>query len=674
VENRGQRPGLVNEEAWLEDVTHEILERQNRFNHALGEIIAEYGSLSEFANAHEYYGIHYDAIRKGWIYREWAPNAYQLFLAGDFNNWNRESHPLKRNYRNDWEIFLPQQDYKNQFVHQSKVKVIIHGENGAHDRIPSYIRRVSQDPESFDFAGQIWFPKKQFEWKDQQFDPSKNHQMPIIYECHVGMSQEKESVGTFREFADHILPYISQLGYNAIQMMAVMEHPYYGSFGYHVSNFFAPSSRFGTPEDLKYLINKSHQLGISVILDIIHSHAVKNLHEGLNEFDGSEDQYFHVGERGYHEGWDSKLFNYGKKEVLQFLLSNIKYWLSEFHFDGFRFDGVTSILYSHHGHVTFDHVDKYFKDGVDDDAVLFLQLANALIHEVNPNAISIAEEVSGMPGLCRPQQIGGIGFDFRLAMGIPDFWIETLKNYPDEQWDMYDMWHSISNRPKHEKTIAYAESHDQALVGDKTIAFWLMDKEMYFSMQKGQESLVVDRGIALHKMIRLISISLGGEGYLNFMGNEFGHPEWVDFPREGNQWSYQFARRQWSLAKNKDLKYHYLLDWDMAMLQIIKDNEVLQYNTTHQLFLHPDDKVLIFQRGDLIFAFNFHVSMSYEGLEFVTPTLGNYHHLINTDETKFGGFNRIDSRVSYPISENGSLKIYLPTRTALVLKRRNKIS
>jgi 1,4-alpha-glucan branching enzyme len=671
VKNIDQLPQLVKEESWLTSVTHEITQRKDRYEMVRNEIVLEYGSLSEFANAHQYYGIHFDPIRKGWIYREWAPKAHQLFLIGDFNSWNKVSHPLKRNHRNDWEIFLPKKDYEAYFLHESQIKVVVHGENGVFDRIPAYINRVCQNPETYDYSGQIWMPSSAFNWTDQNFKNDFDSKAPIIYECHVGMAQETESVGTYREFADKNLPYIAHLGYNSIQMMAVMEHPYYGSFGYHVSNFFAASSRFGTPEDLKYLINKAHQLGISVILDIIHSHAVKNIHEGLNEFDGSEDQYFHAGQRGYHEGWDSKLFDYGKKEVLQFLLSNIRYWLEEYHFDGFRFDGVTSILYNHHGHINFDQVEKYFNEGVDHDAVLYLQLANDLIHELRPHAISIAEEVSGMPGLCRSQSIGGIGFDYRLAMGIPDYWIRTLQHLTDEQWNLFEMWHALSNRPKLEKTIAYAESHDQALVGDKTIAFWLMDKEMYFSMHKAQESLVVDRGIALHKMIRLISMALGGEGYLNFMGNEFGHPEWVDFPREGNQWSYQYARRQWSLAQNKELKYHYFLDWDMEMIAIIKKYEILNQTNAQQFYLQSDDKVLIFGRGDLVFAFNFHSTCSYEGLRFKVEQSGKYKHLLNSDEKRFGGFERIDQSVDYFTTEHLELSIYLPTRTVLVLKKFN---
>ncbi len=659
---------LVKDSPWLKDHTVDIFERYERLRSVLKSIEYDYGNLKEFARAHEYFGIHFDSFRNGWVYREWAPQAYNLFLMGDFNHWNRYSHPLKRDHRGDWEIFLPYHDYKDSFLHGSKVKVHVEGKNGALDRIPAYIRRVVQDMETHDFTGQLWFPEETFSWTDQGFDATANLEQPLIYECHIGMAQEKLGVGTYLEFAENILPRIKAAGYNTIQMMAIMEHPYYGSFGYHVSNFFCPTSRFGTPEELKYLVNKAHEMGISVIMDLVHSHAVKNAFEGLNELDGSDDQYFHPGDRGYHEGWDSKLFNYGKREVQHFLLSNVRYWLEEFHFDGYRWDGVTSILYLHHGNITFDNLEKYFKDGVDWDAVIYLQLANQLIHDFSQNAMSIAEEVSGMPGLCRSVKDGGIGFDFRLAMGIPDFWIKTLKHKPDEHWDMFEMWHELTNRPQFERTIAYAESHDQALVGDKSIAFWLMDKEMYSSMSKLQSSLVVDRGVALHKMIRMITISLGGEGYLNFIGNEFGHPEWVDFPRLGNEWSYQYARRQWSLVDTDHLRYHDLFEWDKAMIKLVKEYNVLASGQANQLHLDAEKKIIAFERAGLVFIFSWNISESIFGLEFKVPVKGKYKIILNSDDKKFGGFGRIEGDPVYSSDKEGKIQIYLPNRTCLIFK------
>ncbi|MCB0854608.1 MAG: 1,4-alpha-glucan-branching enzyme, partial [Bacteroidetes bacterium] len=519
---------LIADDPWLEPYETDIENRLEIFKQALADIEKAAGSLENFASASQTLGINWDEEKQGWWYREWAPSAHALSLIGDFNQWDRQANPLSKNESGIWEVFVE----GDKLSHGDLVKVHIVADNGANDRIPAYITRAVQDEKTHDFSGQVWHPSEPFKWEDQDFSPQSIN-APLIYECHTGMAQQKEGVGTYREFAENVLPRIDHLGYNCIQLMAVQEHPYYGSFGYHVSNFFAPTSRFGTPEDLKYLVNEAHKRGVAVIMDVVHSHAVKNFAEGLNEFDGSDDHYFHPGGRGYHTGWDSKLFNYGKWEVKQFLLSNIKWWLEEFHFDGFRFDGVTSMLYFHHGdHVSFDHYDKYFKDGVEWDAITYLQLANELAHRVKPGAITIAEDMSGMPSLARPIEEGGLGFDYRLMMGVPDHWIKLLKDQRDEDWQMGELVGTLTNRRRNEAHVAYCESHDQALVGDKTIAFRLMDAQMYVDMEIGRPNPVIDRGIALHKMIRLITFAMAGEAWLNFMGNEFGHPDWVDFPRE----------------------------------------------------------------------------------------------------------------------------------------------
>ncbi|MCE7053585.1 alpha amylase C-terminal domain-containing protein [Algoriphagus sp. AGSA1] len=669
-----QKIRIVREEHWLAPYEAQIQHRFDRFQEALREINDFSGSILEYASSHAYYGIHFEAWRKGWVYREWAPAADQLYFFGDFNDWNRSSHPMKRTSRGDWEIFLPFDQYKDMFIHGSKVKVHVLAANGSLDRIPAYIRRVVQDEVTYDMAGQLWF-SGDFQWTDQSFSLENSIEQPLIYECHVGMAQEKEGVGTYTEFEEHTLPRIKAAGYNTIQLMAVMEHPYYGSFGYHVSNFFAPTSRFGTPEELKSLINQAHEMGIAVVMDIVHSHAIKNVNEGLNEFDGSDHQYFHPGERGYHEAWDSKVFDYAKREVQQFLLSNIRYWLEEFHFDGFRFDGVTSIMYHHHGlFMDFDSVDLYFDQNVDEDAIIYLQLANHLIHTFRPLSISIAEDMSGMPGLARPIADGGLGFDFRMAMGVPDFWIKTLKHKQDEEWDMFELWHQLTNRPMAERSIAYAESHDQALVGDQTLAFRLMDKEMYFSMSLLQQNLVVDRGIALHKLIRAITLTLGGEGYLNFIGNEFGHPDWIDFPREGNNWSYQYARRQWSLVDDPLLRYGQLGNWDKSIIKLATDYKLLASPAAVQLHLDADKKILAYERGGLIFVFSFHPTESFFGFPVHVNRPGDYKIILNSDEMMFSGFERLDSKLLYPTDENVCLNLYLPNRSVLILEHSDPAS
>jgi 1,4-alpha-glucan branching enzyme len=665
---------LISDDPWLKPNEADIVARYQRYRDSLARIKKDHGSLLHFADAYHYFGIHYDRQRRGWIYREWAPAARALYLTGDFNGWERFAHPMTRTPDGIWEIFLDREIYRHRFIHGGRIKVVVDSGHSVRDRIPAYIRRVLQDEVTKDFTGQVWLPPP-FDWKGDHFDIGHLKEL-LIYECHIGMAQEKEGIGTYLEFADNILPRLSGSGYNTLQLMAVLEHPYYGSFGYHVSNFFAPSSRFGTPDDLKYLIRQAHAMGMAVILDIVHSHTIKNINEGLNEFDGSDDQYFHSGGRGTHPYWDSRLFDYGKWQVQQFLLSNLKYWMQEFHFDGFRFDGVGSMLYFHHGDDVIDRREKYFTEGVEWDAVTYLQLANKLIHTLNRQAVTIAEDVTGMPGLCYPIEEGGIGFDYRLGMGIPDFWIRLLKEHKDEEWNIHEMWNVLNDRIPNVRTVTYCESHDQALVGDKTIAFWLMDKEMYYHMRKDDNNLIIDRGIALHKMIRLFTISLGGQAYLNFMGNEFGHPEWIDFPREGNNWSFFYARRQWSLVDDPALKYEYLNRFDRAMLEMVSENNILNAGFARQLNMDELNKTIVFEHNHLIFIFNWHVSHSVMDYEFIVPEPGEYRIILNSDNVIFGGHGRIDESIGCFSQYNEttathSLRVYNTNRTALVLKRRD---
>jgi len=670
MENR--IPGIIEKDPWLIPVTDKVIDRIERFNHRLSELERDFGSLDAFADGYHYFGINFDSAKNGWYYREWAPEAFGLYLAGDFNEWNNRSHPLSKNQYGVWEIFLDYDQYKDTFRHASKIKVWVEARNGFIARIPAYITRVVQDDDTKNYSGQLWF--KEYSWNKQFLNNTPSKEL-YIYECHIGMAEEKEGIGTYREFAINILPWIKELGYNAIQVMAIQEHPYYGSFGYHVSNFFAPSSRFGDPEDLKFLIESAHKMGITVIMDIVHSHTVKNINEGLNQFDGTDYQYFHTGERGTHPQWDSLLFDYGKIEVLRFLLSNIKYWIREYKIDGFRFDGVGSMMYFHHGNAPINSQLDYFENGVEWDAVTYLQLANHLIHQLKPEAITIAEDVTGMPGLTFDIQEGGLGFNFRLGMGIPDFWIKLLKESKDEDWNISEIWHVLNNRLPGVNTVAYAESHDQALVGDKTLAFWLMDKYMYWHMGVEDDNLIVERGIALHKLLRFITLSLGGSAYLNFMGNEFGHPEWIDFPREGNNWSFFYARRQWSLKDNFNLKYHFLSDFDKAMINTAKEKEILHYEFGQLLNMDEANKTLIFSKNDLIFLFNFHPFNSIANYSFYVPEPGAYKVVLCSDNEKFGGQNRLDETIEYVTyfdeeSNIHKLSIYLTNRTAVLLQKK----
>jgi len=630
-------------------------------------LLTDCGSLAEFACGHEYFGMFKKA--DGWLFRDWAPNATEIYLICDKNRWQKSfDYRLNKLGGGIFERVFPHSWLKDGDLY----KFLIVWEGGEAERIPAYARRVVQDESSKIFNAQV-VDGSPYIWQCD-FQPRFEH--PLIYETHVGMATEKFGVGSYREFTKKIIPIIKKAGYNTIQLMAVMEHPYYGSFGYHVANFFAASSRFGSIEDLKELIDTAHQNGLAVIMDLVHSHSVRNELEGLSLYDGSDYQYFHSGERGLHPAWDSRLFNYAKPEVLHFLLSNIRYWLDEFRFDGFRFDGITSMLYLNHGLKTdFLNYGQYFDTNQDEDAISYLILANKLIKELKPTAIAIAEEFSGMPGLAAPLAADGIGFDYRLAMGVPDYWIKMIKEKNADEWDVGNIFFELHNKRNDEKVISYAESHDQALVGDQTLIFRLLGQLMYSDMHVVQNNPVVDSGMSLHKMIRLITIATAGHGYLNFMGNEFGHPEWIDFPRAGNNWSYQHARRQWSLLKNKDLKYQFLAAFDQDMLKMVKKHRIFDWQYCEVLLEDIARQILVFERNGLIFIFNFHPSESYTNYG-IRLTKGDYQMVLNSDSTKYAGWGRLAENSVYSadfVAENlkmiSKLFIDLLPRTAVVLKR-----
>ena len=674
--NNKDGTACIRDDRYLEPYAEALRYRYNKYHQLLSAIESSEGSLDSFSKSYQHMGLH--RVKGGVEYKEWAPAAKEMYLFGDFNNWDRHSCKLEPSEFGIWKCFIPDtEDGKCPIEHGSKVKACVIPHHGPPlDRNPAWATYCVQDMSTFLYDTVFWNPPEQYKWNSP--DHVKRPGSLRIYECHVGMGSNDLKVGSYREFADNILPRIKSTGYTALQIMAIMEHAYYASFGYHVTNFFAISSRCGKPEDLKYLIDKAHQLGLYVLMDVVHSHASSNSMDGINQFDGTDHQYFHEGARGRHSLWDSRLFNYGHWEVIRFLLSNLRWYMDEYHFDGFRFDGVTSMLYTHSGiGVQFSgDYDEYFGLQVDVDACVYMMLANKLLHDLYPDvAVTIAEDVSGMPTLCVPVEMGGIGFDYRLAMAIPDMWIEILEKLKDEQWNMGNIIFTLTNRRWNEKTIGYAESHDQALVGDKTIAFWLMDAAMYTDMNcNGYPSPAVERGIALHKMIRLLTMSLSGEGYLTFMGNEFGHPEWIDFPREGNGNSYQHARRRWDLCDSDYLRYHHLHKFEVGMNALEEEHPFCRFQV-HQFIVmqHEMDKVIVVEKGDrLLLVFNFHHSNSYSDYRVGTYWGGRYKLVLDSDSSETGGHGRIDGSVVHQTTEESwqnrphFLQLYIPARTCQV--------
>ncbi len=652
---------IIEKHPELKPYEGDINMRMERYEGKKAQLLQGKSTLLDFANAHNYFGFH--KLKKGWVYREWAPGADQLYLTGDFNNWQWLDDPLDKLENGVWEIKLTDE----QIQKGSRVITVVENSDRRTQHLPLYARRTVQDWQNGSWCCEVWDDLEPYPWTDKDF---KCDEKPIIYEAHVGMCTEEYKIATYTDFADTVLQHIKDGGYNTVQLMAIMEHPFYGSFGYQVSNFYAASSRFGTPDELKYLVNKAHSMGIRVLLDVVHSHAVGNTLEGINLFDGTDYQFFHSGGKGDHPAWGTKCFNYDKPEVLHFLLSNLKFWMEEYHFDGFRFDGVTSMLYIDHALGSdFNNLDMYFSMNTDIEAINYLQLANELIHEINPNAICIAEDMSGMPGMCDKVEEGGIGFDYRLGMGLPDMWIKLAKEVRDENWNLGWIWHEMTFR--NAPTIAYVESHDQALVGDKTMIFWFADAAMYTDMNKDCHNPTIDRAIALHKMTRLITMAAGGTGYLTFMGNEFGHPEWIDFPREGNNSSFHYCRRQWSLLRNDALKYQCLNACDKDMIRYAKENKIFDQPYPELKWMHEDDHVIAFERGGLVFVFNFDPTRAYS--DYAIPVSKGVDHqvLFTTDDWCYNGFGNIHhDRISAytPGMEGNNIRLYMPPRTAIVLK------
>ncbi|XP_020575032.1 1,4-alpha-glucan-branching enzyme 3, chloroplastic/amyloplastic isoform X2 [Phalaenopsis equestris] len=516
--------------------------------------------------------------------------------------------------------------YMPTISHGSRYRVYFNTPNGPLERVPAWATYLLPDPDGEKFCAVHWEPPPEavHKWKNARPKVPKSLR---VYECHVGISGAEPKVSSFNEFVSKVLPHIKEAGYNAIQLIGLVEHRDYSSVGYRVTNLFAVSSRYGTPDDFKRLVDEAHGLGLLVFLDIVHSYAAADELVGLSLYDGSNDCYFHSGKRGHHKHWGTRMYKYGDVDVLHFLLSNLKWWVTEYLIDGFNFHSLSSMFYTHNGFATFSgEMEEYCNQYVDKDALIYLILANEMLHDVHPNIITIAEDI-----------------------------VDVL----------------VKNSQGSDKMLVYVENHNQSMSGGRSFADILLSKQAHKSSKR--EDMVL-RGSSLLKMMKLITFTISGPAYLNFMGNEFGHPNRVEFPSPGNNYSFSYANRQWDLPRNEGLHCdQFNFDKDMTRLDEIE--QILSKRLPNIHHVNDSVKVISYIRGPLLFIFNFHSEMSYELYNIGVEEAGEYQIILNTDETIYGGLGvlRRDQYLLRTISKRNdgyrnSLEVTLPSSSAQVYK------
>ncbi|XP_047249302.1 1,4-alpha-glucan-branching enzyme 3, chloroplastic/amyloplastic isoform X3 [Capsicum annuum] len=547
--------------------------------------------------------------------------------------------------RNGWV-----QKYMPALPHGSQYRVYFNTPNGPLERVPAWATFVIPDADGKQAVAVHWEPTPEYAYKWKHKQPVKPKSLRI-YECHIGISGQEPKISSFNDFISKVLPHVKEAGYNAIQIIGVVEHKDYFTVGYRVTNFYAVSSRYGTPDDFKRLIDEAHGLGLLVFLEIVHSYAAADEMVGLSLFDGTNDCYFHTGKRGLHKFWGTRMFKYGDLDVLHFLLSNLNWWVEEYHVDGFHFHSLSSMLYTHNGFASFTgDMDEYCNQYVDKDALLYLILANEVLHTLHPNVITIAEDATLYPGLCDQTSQGGLGFDYFANLSASEMWLALLENTPDHEWCM--------------------KNHNQSISGGCSFAEILIGNSLGKS-SISQESLV--RGCSLHKMIRLITCTIGGHAYLNFMGNEFGHPKRVEFPMSSNNFSFSLANRSWDLLEN-DVHYQ-LFSFDKDMMDLDKNGRILSRGLANIHHVNDTTMVISYLRGPNLFVFNFHPVNSYERYTIGVEEAGEYQITLNTDEKKYGGRGLFghDQNLQRTINRRADgkricLEVPLPSRSAQVYK------
>ncbi|MCL7041319.1 hypothetical protein MKW94_030953 [Papaver nudicaule] len=562
------------------------------------------------------------------------------------------------------------QKYNPCIPHGSRYRVYFNTPSGPVERVPAWATYVLPEVEGKQSVAVHWEPPPEdaYRWKKERPKVPKSLR---IYECHVGISGSEPKVSSFSEFTEKVLPHVKESGYNAIQLIGVIEHKDYFTVGYRVTNLFAVSSRFGTPDDFKRLVDEAHGLGMLVFLDIVHSYSAADEMVGLSLFDGSNDCYFHTGKRGHHKYWGTRMFKYGDLDVLHYLLSNLKWWVEEYQIDGFHFHSLSSMIYTHNGFAVFTgDMEEYYNQYVDKDALIYLILANEMLHELNPNIITIAEDATHYPGLCEQTSEGGLGFDFYANVSVSEMWLSLLESVPDHEWNMNKVVKTLLGNGKNtNKMLTYAENHNQSISGGRSFG------EILFGEIKepfaGSENMLL-RGSSLYKMIKLITFTISGRAYLNFMGNEFGHPMRVEFPMPGNDFSFSLANRQWDLVEDKGV-HQDIFSFDKDMMKL--DERIFSKSLPKIHHVNDTTMVISYIRGPFLFVFNFHPENSYERYSVGADEAGEYQLILDTDAVKYGGQGHLKDDVYLQRTMSNRidglrncLEIMLPRRTAQVYK------
>ncbi|CED82984.1 1,4-alpha-glucan branching enzyme/starch branching enzyme II [Phaffia rhodozyma] len=578
VPGQNETRSLIDQDPDLENWDWYLNARFKHFQQSLEKLKTIYpGGLDEFSSGYLKMGLvlHDD---NSITYTEWAEGIIEASLIGDFNAFNPSAHLLKHEIDEHtgssyWTIHLPvMENGQPQIPLGSEVKIRITLPSGESlDRFPAWVLRATQSQNP---------PEVLFRARIERLPPIYNGARPLaprtpkIYEAHIGAATSKpHAIGTFEEFEKNVLWRVKAGGYNTLQLMGIMEHPYYASYGYQVSSFFAVSSRFGSIASLTSLIDAAHKQGIRVILDVVHGHSCTNDMESLNMFNGTRGMYFSEDSKGDHPIWG------------------------------------TAVNQSWTG-----NYGQYFSSDTDHAGVEYFMLANHIIKTLFPFVTTIAEDTAGFPTLALSTDIGGLGFDYRLTLGPAYHLFHLLKTEPDDaNWSVRDIVASLGNRRLQlgEKTIAFVESHDQCIEGGKTMSQWLFDDEIYTQMSVFQTPTPkVERAMALHKMLRLMVFAFAGEGYMNFMGNEFGHPEWLVFPSVQNGFHTTHCRRQWDLADfSRDLRYRDLARFDREMLEAEERGQWGSAELGHVWTQDEDSRLVVFTRANHLFIFNWNTKL-----------------------------------------------------------------